>query len=39
MKLKFYDTRGSIPIIDPDFMWFSGNITVVDTFISSIEVC
>lgn len=35
MKLKFYGTRGSIPVSDPDFMEFGGNTTCL--FISAID--
>ena len=35
MKIKFYGTRGSIPVSDPDFMEFGGNTTCL--FISGID--
>ena len=35
MKIKFYGTRGSIPVSDPGFMEFGGNTTCV--FISGID--
>jgi phosphoribosyl 1,2-cyclic phosphodiesterase len=35
MKLKFYGTRGSIPVSDPGFMEFGGNTTCL--FISAID--
>jgi phosphoribosyl 1,2-cyclic phosphodiesterase len=35
MKLKFYGTRGSIPVSDPGFIEFGGNTTCV--FISGID--
>lgn len=35
MKIKFYGTRGSVPVSDPEFMEFGGNTTCV--FISGLE--
>ena len=35
MKIKFYGTRGSIPVSDPGFMEFGGNTTCL--FISGID--
>ena len=35
MRIKFYGTRGSIPISDPGFMEFGGNTTCV--FISGVD--
>ena len=35
MKVKFYGTRGSIPVSDPGFMEFGGNTTCL--FISAID--
>lgn len=35
MKLKFYGTRGSVPVSDPGFMEFGGNTTCL--FISAID--
>jgi len=35
VKIKFYGTRGSIPVSDPGFMEFGGNTTCV--FISGID--
>ncbi len=35
MKIKFYGTRGSVPVSDPGFMEFGGNTTCL--FISAID--
>ena len=35
MKIKFYGTRGSIPVSDPNFMEFGGNTTCL--FISGLD--
>ncbi|WP_020528133.1 MBL fold metallo-hydrolase [Flexithrix dorotheae] len=32
IKVKFYGTRGSIPICDPDFFEFGGNTTCISIF-------
>jgi len=37
MKLKFYGTRGSIPVCDPGFQQFGGNTTCLQITFTDIN--